>query len=498
MQRSASGIRRRWLSSGALACVAGVISLLLAIAWVGLPSRAAATSGDGVPGEEDFIAFRGAATAAGMRMTVSTPGALTTTGDDIVDAGVPVVQSLVANGGVSTAFASAPYPGEVIVRAPDLAAAAGAPARPPDYPAFVEARQPDRSEEAIENPGMSLHATAAPEAARATGRVGAPELPSLRVASMTSTTSVEKTVGKIIVAAESVVRGIEVADVMTLGSVTSKIVATKQLGVPAPAFEESVTIKGATVGGQSVTITGEGLILADEKVGPPADVTKAVESQLAAQGVAVRVVDAPSLTDGKTARALQILINRPLGIPDQSGAVTGKVVVTLASVTAQVSATDATDPLPADSYSSASPEGSDGVASRMGTSSDVAPASEHSGSEQSASGLGGYDSQMAVQDASDELLSLPSAATGSSGPAEPYNPQPGLDGDPSGPLETLPNRAGDTAMVAGRNSSAENRQAELLARQIALTRAADRPFVLLIAAAGLILAGAAAWRRSLI
>lgn len=494
MRPSTSRARRRWFSGAVVACVVGVMSLLTT-AWGGLSGAAEAT-GEDVPTQADFIAFRGVATAAGMRMTVSTPGALTTIGDEILDFGAPVVQSLVANGGVSTAFASAPYPGDFVVRATTLPAALGVPASPPDYPLFVEARQPDRSEQAIDNPGVSLHATAAPEAAQATGRGGAPELPSLRIASMASTTSVEKTVGKIIVSAESVVRGIEVADVMTLGSVTSKIVATKELGAAAPAFEESVTIKGATIGGQSVTITGEGLILADQKIGPPADVTKSVESQLAAQGVAVRVVDAPSLTDGKTARALQILINRPLGAPDQSGGVSGRVVVTLASVSAQVSATGASDPLPADSYSPASPESSDRVASGTGTSADVVPGAEQSSSEHSASGLVGYGPERGVQDASDELIAPELGAAGSSGSAEPSRPQAGLDGDSSVSAEAVPGGAADTTPVAGGTASAENRPAQQFARQIALTRAVDRPFVLLIAAAGLILAGAAAWRRS--
>jgi hypothetical protein len=246
--------------------------------------------------------FTALAAADGVRTRVSSPGFLVVEG---TDAGSPVAQAQL-DPYASGAYAAAPSPGDEALTALPLAGA------PQDtYPLFVRSQFPTEPENRLETPVETLVATASARAADAdalSGVSGTDEVSTSGRAHATSHVDCADS-GEVTAAAESVVEAVSfAAGVFRLGEVHS--VARVVIGTDGVAqLEATLEISGASIAGQSVSITEDGLALAGTPTllpgNPFADV-------LSDAGIQITTVEATTQPDGQgiTAPALQVQVVR--------------------------------------------------------------------------------------------------------------------------------------------------------------------------------------------
>ena len=120
-------------------------------------------------GAQDAGTFSGTAVADGVRVNVSIPSYLLV--EDFVDGGGPSAQAVLDSLGVSRAFASFPYPGELGVAATGLISTLTGFSLP-SYPLIANSTYPTEPERDIDQPGFHLNAASQPEGAIGDARFG--------------------------------------------------------------------------------------------------------------------------------------------------------------------------------------------------------------------------------------------------------------------------------------------------------------------------------------
>lgn len=255
--------------------------------------------------------FSGTVTTAGIRQRVVMPSFLAV-GDTITDLGVPVAQAVLNTGGVSEAFASNPYPGELVITGGDLiGGATGMPNQLPPYPAFVKASYPNQPEAAMSQPGFSLAALASPRQARGDGTVELSPDPSvLEVGKSVGSAEVKVAGGQVQAEGVSVLKNVDVGGVLTIAELRSELLGTLD-STGKPTWNSKLEIKGADIAGTGVVLTPDGLAVADQKFSTPLGSADPLLELLREQGIELQVVEAgPEAGDETTmaSRALRVVI----------------------------------------------------------------------------------------------------------------------------------------------------------------------------------------------
>src|SRR5581483_12195430 len=129
--------------------------------------------------------FAASAEAEGLRATFDAPQFLVVS--TLFDAANPISQSTLESTGVSRSFASAPYPGDLVVTAPGTLAAFGGPSLPAQYPFHVAAVHPETPKASLDGPGgvYSLDATAEAARSAAAGRLAVDKGPVVHTEALT-------------------------------------------------------------------------------------------------------------------------------------------------------------------------------------------------------------------------------------------------------------------------------------------------------------------------
>jgi len=280
----------RWL-----ALVAAAILLGLSVTAVG-----------GGPAGADG-SFRGVAAASGLRVTMKVANAPAT--DTPFDAGGPVAQAVLDSLGTRDAYAASPYPGELVVLGPGLAAGfwgqtpfagyAPPPSIPP-YPWFVSAsaQQP----EARNSQGLStLEATSAE--GRTHGRaVSGTASPQGSVGSAVADSEVARQAGGEVVATGTGDVQSFAAGPLKIGSVYSRAVVTR-LADGTLQRESSLEVKGATIADVGVEITPKGIKTPGGEVPTGGDQFSQILKQA---GLSVTYVNREDTSDGVVGAGLRI------------------------------------------------------------------------------------------------------------------------------------------------------------------------------------------------
>lgn len=345
--------------------------------------------------------FSGTVTANGVRQRLFMPSFLAV-GDTITDLGVPVAQAVLNSGGVSEAFASNPYPGEIVITGGDLVGGAtGMPNQLPPYPAYVKASYPNQPEAAMSLPGFSLAAIASPRQARGDGSIQAsPDSSLLDVAKSAGTADVRvNDAGEIEADGVSIVKGIDIGGgLLTIGELRSELHGILDSDGK-PKWKSALTITGATVAGTAVVLTEDGLSIAGQNNSISRGPAEPLLELLEEQGIELQVVEsgpAPGDETTMTSRALRVVLRVPsLAIAPATevhlefGATTGRLVA--GSPGSLGSFPDASSNAPAESPNVGSPpapsgQGGGDVGSALG-STVASP-----GSQPTAPGLGEGDS----------------------------------------------------------------------------------------------------------
>ncbi|HWW54978.1 MAG TPA: hypothetical protein VNY84_14470, partial [Acidimicrobiales bacterium] len=230
--------------------------------------------------------FTSTASAAGVRMTVTAQNApLTSTP---IDFGGPVAQAQLDSLGTSAAFASFPYPGDVVVNlAGTIAGLTSGQVHLPQYPFYVGSSYPLTPKASTARGPYTLTATSQPGGSTATADAGLSG--SVAVTSLSTTASVtHRADGSVIARALSTTSPLALG-ALHLGTVTSE--ATAVLKADGSTTRQShLNITSITVGGLSIALTDKGFTILNTTVPVPS--LDALNALLAPQHVSVAYVAA--------------------------------------------------------------------------------------------------------------------------------------------------------------------------------------------------------------
>ena len=243
-------------------------------------------------------AFTATAAADGTRMTVTIRNAPLT--DSPVDGGGPSAQAQLDSTGTSTAFASAPYPGDTAINLPGTAAGFGVPGVP-SYPFFLQSSYPLSPQGSVNQGPYRLTTKSDPQQSQGDALVGADSNgASAAMHSIASTVVADD--GSVTATAKAISQALTVG-ALRLGSVTS----TASLHLKTDGTLERATsldITGISVGGVSVGLGPKGFTVAGTTI--PFPNGDQLTSLLAAQKTAISYIQPVKTDHGEVAPALQI------------------------------------------------------------------------------------------------------------------------------------------------------------------------------------------------
>ena len=261
-------------------------------------------------------AFAGTAQASSVRTAYSIPNFLIL--ETFIDGGGPVAQAVYESSGLARAFGSAPYPGDTAVALPGLVASFGGPSGLPGYPLYASADYPVVPEQTAGDPSglLTMHAKAGTSGSEGSARAFGGTTAGASDESATSSVK-RRSDGAVEAKASSLVEGLSLGGgVLKITSVRSSSSTLLKPGSTKRVTRQELQVDGASVGGTGVTFGPNGLVL----LGQPAplslaDTTKALNDQLAAAGLSVRVVRGEAVKGGVASDALEIRSEEPLPIP---------------------------------------------------------------------------------------------------------------------------------------------------------------------------------------
>jgi hypothetical protein len=230
------------------------------------------------------------------------PQAPVVPGGQVLFATPASAQAVLDSLGASQAFAGAPYPGDFAVNFPNTVnglANAGL----PDYPFYVSSAYP-AAPEAQRRVGINaLSARSGPDSSVGEAQTGL----------ITGNPSVASAVGRaratrqadaVLAEATSSVDGFAIGTTLRLGRISTLARLTVRPGSP-PVKETAVSVASVTIAGQTVGLTEKGLVVTDEAVAPPLDVS-ALNQVLARAGIELRYVPAVETPSSITSASLRI------------------------------------------------------------------------------------------------------------------------------------------------------------------------------------------------
>jgi len=289
----------------------------------GLALLGAVVVAGGTPATAEGGAFTATAAADGTRMTVTIQNAPLT--NSPVDGGGPSAQAQLDSSGTSTAFASAPYPGDTAISLPGTAAGFGIPGVP-SYPFFIQSSYPLSPQGSVNQGPYHLTTKSDPQQSQGDALVGTDSNGASAAMHSTASTAVADD-GSVTATAKAISQALTVG-ALRLGSVTS----TAALHLKTDGTLERTTsldITGVSVGGVSVGFGPNGFTVAGTSV--PFPNGDQLTSLLAAQRTAISYIQPVKTDHGEVAPALQITTVQ--SVPGQSPA---NIVLTVGRASASI------------------------------------------------------------------------------------------------------------------------------------------------------------------
>lgn len=208
--------------------------------------------------------FAASASSSGVRMLYDNAGDQTGTQFDV---SAPITSARVTSDPDSSGFAAAPYPGDDLISLANTLRPAGVPAQP--YPASVTSNVPGQPHQSTSAPaGYSLSSTSTPTSSKAAATVGPGPAGGATLATSSATSDVHTTAAGVSAVATSS------TDSFTAGPlVLSRVRSTASAMLDASGrttLSSSIELGDATVDGQRVGLTRDGLTVAGTDIPLPA------------------------------------------------------------------------------------------------------------------------------------------------------------------------------------------------------------------------------------
>lgn len=278
-------------------------------------------------------------------------------GENPVVYGTPAsTQSLVDSVGQSIAFASAPYPGEIMAGTPDngngIIAGYGGPPVFPSYPFYVQSSYPARPSADQDQTGQQLHARSDQYASAGHARSGLipGDVIAATQAQASSRAAVDPGTGTMTATADSRLDAFKVTDKLQIGKSASHAGIVAEPGKPI-VKESSFTVASLVVNGVEVGLTDQGFRLGDQS--PPGADLAAVFAPLRQAGVNVEYLPATGTESSIESAGLKVTQVREIGGQTQRVSLILGRVSTRLEGTAAPTADAALAPFPADDQTTA-------------------------------------------------------------------------------------------------------------------------------------------------
>lgn len=285
-------VRAEFIGFGMVALATG--TMLARIDALETPAQAAAGP--------DPSLFSGVASAEGFRFTYSVPGFVAV--ETPLDFGAPFSQAMVDGLGASQAFASSPYPGELAIVGPALAASLLGLPSPPPYPWYVSTSHPTQPEAKLSQGVVELSAQSDQLASSASAQQGGSGSDSgLGLVRTTAEVTRDVSGEQIVAGATSAVDSVNIGGTLKIGRVFGRAKATRSAG-KGTHRESELVVEAASIGGQAVEFTDKGLN-AGGQGGPLLDAGPLREA-LKQAGISVEYLAPQSTADGVISAGLKI------------------------------------------------------------------------------------------------------------------------------------------------------------------------------------------------
>jgi hypothetical protein len=339
----------RWLGLGAATTLV-VLGPLSMAAVAGTGAGADSAAGTSLAG------YNASALAVGAQFGFDVPNVVPLPNENLIEEDVPFSRTTVGSGPVADALGAPYYPGDIAADLGSLLITFGAPALPlndpilaqskfptsPGYPAHATFGIAPSSSTTLHPSIFSSEATTSPLGGSASGTVADLALdelgvtktlpllgPSsagslLNVGNVSATNDVALTTGDITATATSEVKGVDIAGLVDIASLTSTATAVSDGTTGTPTA--SLHLGQVTVDGESAFIDGTGVHLSATSAAAatkapitPAQLQQSLDATLAQDGISIRVLNPVLTTTGAQATAdaggLQIAIAHQFDVP---------------------------------------------------------------------------------------------------------------------------------------------------------------------------------------
>jgi hypothetical protein len=232
--------------------------------------------------------------------------------------------------GGSRSFASAPYPGDLIVSLPPtIAGVSGGQAPVPAYPAYASSDYPVRNEQVIQFGPQQLVARSSQYASSAQAQIGIQSTPPEVAAAITKTSVVrDAATGAATAFADALLSPLSYTDVIRLGQVHTTAKAVYEPGAAAPTLTSTFDAGNVTIAGQTFGLTSNGLVVPGSKT--PVD-EAAIADLLRNTGTALEVLPEQRTATSVTSASLRLTYQQVL---PNAGLTTVRLILGQVSATA--------------------------------------------------------------------------------------------------------------------------------------------------------------------
>ncbi len=232
--------------------------------------------------------------------------------------------------GGSRSFASAPYPGDLIVSLPPtIAGVSGGQAPVPEYPAYASSDYPVRNEQVIQFGPQQLVARSGQYDSSAQAQIGLQSTPPEVAAAITKTSVVrDPATGAATALADAFLKPLTYTDLVRIGQVHTSARAVYEPGSSKPTLTSTFDAGNVTIAGQTFGLTQNGLVVPGSKT-PVDDATLA--NLLKGTGTALEVLPEQRTATSITSASLRLTYQQTL---PNAGLTTVRLILGQASATA--------------------------------------------------------------------------------------------------------------------------------------------------------------------
>ena len=217
--------------------------------------------------------YRVATHGDAVQFTFVDEGAPVFPGGEVLASSPATAAAFVDSTGQSSAFASAPYPGQTWISFPGTYNGVRPPGSPeaPPYPWYVSSNHPGNPEAKLEQGPVALEAKSAADTSASKARSGAVTSAAAQVATATanSLVAVDQAAANVTAATDVTVDGFALGPEVSFGHLSGRAKLSSANGA-APVKESAFEVASFTVGGQRVAFTDEGFVVGGSP-GQPVD-----------------------------------------------------------------------------------------------------------------------------------------------------------------------------------------------------------------------------------